>query len=197
MSRMKLRKRPRAALCLLLALLLLLPACSGEKASVPSLKEVEKYESLFWKDRDTALEGLGFSENDIEAKMGDDLVLKEKREMAGQEFRMFLSMGGVEGDFCRVVFNFSTKAEDAVWEVLETLLEESKKVYGTTSTYEGSDSRISEKILTGDTSLENPVSERWQIGKMTECTLTAFRMDGGDLVVQLQYLPREPFDKEE
>lgn len=28
MSRMKLRKRPRAALCLLLALLLLLPACS-------------------------------------------------------------------------------------------------------------------------------------------------------------------------
>ncbi len=185
------------ALCLLLAALLFLPACAGEEASVPSLKEVEKYESLFWKDRDIALEGLGFSENDIKAKMGDELVLKGKREMAGQEFRMLLHMGGVEGDFCRVLFNFSTKAEDAVWEILETLLKECKKVYGTTSSEEGSDNRISERLLTGDTSLKSSVSERWQIGKMTECILTAFRMDSGALVVQLQYYPREPFDKEE
>lgn len=196
MSRMKLRKRPRAALCLLLALLLLLPACSGEKASVPSLKEVEKYESLHEESQEGVLAGLGLSEEDVEWEDNNRKLLatvKERRKIAGADFIELLGFGmeAPGGVLVTLRYVCGAESEDEAWELMEKLYEECCAVYGDPDPEingaRPTENRISHLLSLEDRALKGIPKEYWDIGERTWFSLQMFCTDEGEIGIWMLY----------
>ncbi|WP_147401647.1 hypothetical protein [Acutalibacter sp. 1XD8-33] len=196
MKRTKLfRKFYTAALCLLLALLLLLSACSGEKASVPSLKEVEKYESICAAGRESVLAELGLSEEDVEweSDWKFEATVKKRRKIVGEDFIELLGFSSEDTGSLLVTLRFvyGTWSEDEAWEIIEKLYHECCTVYGEPdrefNDVRSPENRISYLLQEENRDWKNMPKEYWDVGEKTWFFLQMFHTDPGEVGIWLHY----------
>lgn len=163
-----------------LALLLALGACGAAEKSSGLLtgEEIEKMESLYFTDNDTALEGLGLSENDLDRDSGDyeslssvgAYPLKEARSIAGVDFRQIVLTSVVqpEGLYGVRLQAMFTELEDAE-AAREALVSAASELYG-------------EPVYSS--------TECWKVGEATEFRLHQIRGSGdgkGPYNLELDY----------
>ncbi len=158
----------RKILAVCAALMLVLSACGDEETvagGMLSRDEIERMESLYFTDRETALEGLGFSEKDIDSDSEDYLQLssagayplKKGRSIGGRIYRQIVNTSivapeGFIGIRLYALFDDQQEAESA----RDALLDVAAELYG-------------EPVYPG--------TERWMAGELTELAISFFRAE--------------------
>ncbi len=155
----------RKILAVCAALMLVLSACGDRETAAGGMlsrDEIERMESLYLTDRETALEGLGFSKKDLDggdrsATSAGAYLLNEGRSIGGRIYRQIMLTSidtpeGLYGMAFQASFDSQEEAEDA----RDALRDVIKELYG-------------EPVYPG--------TERWIVGELTELSLHFFGSD--------------------
>ncbi len=155
----------RKILAVCAALMLVLSACGDRETAAGGMlsrDEIERMESLYLTDRETALEGLGFSKKDLDggdrsATSAGAYLLNEGRSIGGRIYRqiMLTSIDTPEGLY-GMAFQASFDSQEEAVDARDALRDVIKELYG-------------EPVYPG--------TERWIVGELTELSLHFFGSD--------------------